>query len=153
MKLSVQKRLAADVLGCSQKRVQFDPERLADIKEAITKVDIKGLVKDKAISKKPVKSVSRARARKIQKQKSKGKQRGHGSRKGKENARGSRKVTWINNVRAQRQMLAKMKEKGIVTTQVYRSLYAKSKGGFFRSKKHLKLYIEERHLAKEKKKE
>lgn len=151
MKLNVQKRLAAEVLGCSPKRVKFDAERLADIKEAITKIDIKGLVKDKAISKKPVKSVSRARARKIKSQKSRGKKRGHGSRKGKENARGSMKVAWINRVRAQRDMLAKMKEKGIITTQVFRNLYNKSKGGFFRSRKHLKLYIEERHLAKENK--
>lgn len=150
MKLDVQKRLAASVLDCSSKRIWFDSERLADIKEAITKIDIKGLIKDKAIAKKPVKSISRARARTRQKQKRAGRRKGHGSRKGKKNARESAKSVWINHIRAQRELLKKMKENSLVTTRVYRNLYDKSKGGFFRSKKHLKLYIEERHLAKEK---
>ena len=148
MKLNVQKRLAAGVLGCSPKRIWLDPERLSDIKEAITKIDIKGLIKDKAIAKKPVKSVSRARARVRQKQKRSGRRKGQGSRKGSENARDARKVVWINQARAQRELLKKMKEKGLFTTSVYRELYEKSKGGFFRSRKHLKLYIEERNLAK-----
>jgi ribosomal protein L19E len=50
-------------------------------------------------------------------------------------------------VRAQRELLKRMKEKGLITPAVYKGLYNKSKGGFFRSRKHLKLYIEERHLA------
>lgn len=148
MKLNVQKRLAADILKCSSKRVQLDKERLADIKEAITKIDIRNLIKEKAISKKPVKSVSRARARASQRQKRAGKRRGHGSRKGTANARESEKKVWINHARAQRDMLKKMKENGLITPSVYRELYKRSKGGFFRSRKHLRLYIEERHLAK-----
>ncbi|MBN2111519.1 50S ribosomal protein L19e [Candidatus Woesearchaeota archaeon] len=150
MKLNVQKRLAADILNCSPKRVRFDEERLAEIKEAITKIDIKGLIKDKAIEKKPVKSISKGRVRARHTQKKSGRRRGQGSRKGRENARASFKKTWINQVRAQRDLLKRMKEKEKITSQVYRNLYEKSKGGFFRSKKHLKLYIEERHLAKEK---
>ena len=150
MKLNVQKRLAAQVLGCSAKRVKLDTERLADIKEAITKVDIKSLIKDNAITKIPIKSVSRARARVTQKQKRSGRRRGHGSRKGSQKSRESGKLEWVNQVRAQRKMLMAMKEKGVITPKVYRDLYNKSKGGFFRSRKHLKLYIEERHLAKEK---
>ncbi len=150
MKMDVQKRLAAVILDCSQKRVRLDPERLAEIKEAITKIDIKGLINDKAISKKPVKGVSRVRARARQRQKRSGRRKGYGSRKGKLNARASYKSVWTNKIRAQRGLLKKMKETNSITKQVYRSLYEKAKGGFFRSRKHLKLYIEERHLAKEK---
>ena len=150
MKLDVQKRLAADILGCSPQRICLDTERLADIKEAITKVDIKGLIQDKAITKKPIKSISKVRARVRKKQKKSGRRRGQGSRKGKQNARASSKTVWINHIRSQRDLLKTMKEKGNLTAQVYRNLYEKAKGGFFRSKKHLKLYIEERHLAKEK---
>lgn len=149
MKLDVQKRLAASVFDCSPSRVVFDEERLADIKEAITKVDIKSLIKDKAISKKPVKSISRARSRIRKKQKKAGRKRGQGKRKGKANARAPEKKKWINHVRAQRKLLQNLKEKGVISAQVYRKLYDKSKGGFFRSRNHLKLYIEERHLSKE----
>jgi len=41
MKLDKKKRLAAAVLQCSEKRVVFNTERLSEIKEAITKYDIK----------------------------------------------------------------------------------------------------------------
>ena len=142
MKLNVQKRLAGDVMKCSAKRVVLDTERLADIKEAITKIDIKGLIKDKAITKKPVKSVSRVRARAQHKQKRSGKRKGQGSRNGKANARESEKTTLIRKIRSQRELLKKMKENKIITNLVYNTLYGKAKGGFCRSKKHLKIYIE-----------
>ena len=44
--LDVQRRLAAQILKCGENRVRFDPESLEDIKEAITKQDIKDLLKD-----------------------------------------------------------------------------------------------------------
>ena len=59
MNLIVQKRIAADILGCSKKRVVFDQERLSDIKEAITKADLRGLVSEGAIHKVQKKGVSR----------------------------------------------------------------------------------------------
>ena len=42
--LNVQKRLAAQILKCGRNRVRFDPDRLEDIKEAITKTDIRSLI-------------------------------------------------------------------------------------------------------------
>ena len=41
-----------------------------------------------------------------------------------------------------------LKDKGIVDKKTYRNLYLKSKGGFFRSKSHIKLYINEHKLGK-----
>ena len=38
MELKLQKRLAADLLGCSEKRIKFDTDRLEDIKEAIESI-------------------------------------------------------------------------------------------------------------------
>ena len=49
MKVNNQKRLAAQLLKCSEKRIRFDPDKLSDIKEAITKIDIRGLINDKVI--------------------------------------------------------------------------------------------------------
>jgi len=144
MKLDNQKRLAAQILKCSEKKIRFDPDRLSDIKEAITKVDIKGLIKDKAIRKVHAKGVSRGRARKRLVQRRKGKQKGPGSRKGGRSARFPRKREWINKIRAQRGLLRKLKEKKIIDDKLYRELYLKSKGGFFRSRRHIKLYLEER---------
>jgi large subunit ribosomal protein L19e len=148
MELKVQKKLAAAVLKCSKSRIKFDPERLDEIKEAITKVDIKSLIKDNAISRKPVNNTSRFRARKKIVQKRKGRQKGAGSRKGKVTARLPKKRRWINRIRIQREFLKYLRDKEFIDKKVCRDLYLKCKGGFFRSKRHLKLYIDEHGLGK-----
>ncbi len=150
MKLSVQKRLAATVLKSSAKRVWFDEDRLDDIKESITKEDIKGLIAEGVIRVKPVKSVSRGRARKIQKQKAKGLQKGAGSRKGGAKARTPKKARWMAKIRVQRSFLKLLRAKGFITKTIYQELYLKSKGGFFRSKRHIKLYTDENKLTQTK---
>ena len=146
MDLKLQKRLASDVLKCSEKRIVFDQDRLEDIKEAITKLDIRSLLSDGTIKAKPVKGVSKARARKITIQKRKGNKKGHGSRKGKKTARLPKKRAWIKKIRIQRVFLKELRDKNIVNKDNYHKLYLKSKGGFFRSKRHIKLYIEENRL-------
>lgn len=151
MNLAVQKRLAGQIMKCSPKRVKFDTERLGEIKEAITKYDIYGLIKDSAITKSPVTAVSRGRARKRQIQRRKGRSRGFGNRKGKGKARTPKKEKWMNTVRLQREFLKELKDKKMLAGPVYRDLYSKSKGGFFRSKAHLKLFIEEYKLILRKK--
>jgi large subunit ribosomal protein L19e len=150
VKLRVQKRLAADVLKCSPKRVWIGPDESGDIKEAITKVDIKSLVKKGLIKKKPVKGISRFRARKIKNQKKKGKQKGPGSRRGKKTARLNKKKAWISKIRIQRDFLKKLRDKKMIDTATYQSIYRKSKGGFFRSKRHIKIYLEDHNLIKKK---
>lgn len=144
MKLNNQKRLAAQILKCSKKRIKFDPDRSSDIKEAITRIDIKGLIKDKAIRKIHARGVSRGRARKRLVQRRKGKQKGPGSKKGSRGARLPRKRAWINKIRAQRKLLKKLKENKIINDKEYREFYLKSKGGFFRSRRHIKLYLSEK---------
>ncbi len=146
MELKTQKRLAADLMKCSGKRIVFDNERLDEIKEAITKRDIHNLIRDKAISKKQSKGVSRARANKIKQQKSKGRMKGPGSRKGKHTARLPSKKNWINKVRLQREIIKELKDKKRITNEVHKMLYRKIGGGFFRSKNHIKIYIKENEL-------
>ena len=80
--------------------------------------------------------------------KRKGKRTGAGSRKGKKTARLSKKDAWMNKVRLQRKFLKELRDKELITKSDYHSLYQKSKGGFFRSKRHIKLYIDEHRLIK-----
>ncbi len=150
MRLTLQKRLAAELLKCSQKRVRIDNDRISDIKEAITKADIRGLINSGAISAIPKKGISRGKARKRQIQRSKGRQRGQGKRKGTANARLSRKEVWINLIRSQRKLLTELKKNKKISTKTFRSLYLKCKGGFFRSKRHIKLYLTEHKLVEKK---
>jgi len=148
MQLKIQKRLAAQLLKASQNDIWLDSNRLDEIKESITKADIKSLIKDKAIKSKKIRGVSRYRARERKIQKSKGRRSGPGSMKGSKGARLSKKRRWINRVRIQRRFLQNLRNKDIIDKSYYRSLYMKSKGGFFRSKRHIKLFIDEHRITK-----
>ena len=149
MELKIQKRLASRVLKTSKSKIKFDSDRLDDIKESITKTDIKSLIIDKAIHAEKKVGQSRSRARKRQEQKTKGKRKGHGSRKGKATARLPKKETWMNHVRKQRKFLKDLRDKELITKGLYQNLYMKSKGGFFRSIRHIKGYVNEKGLIKE----
>ncbi len=150
MQLGVQRRLAASVLGCSPKRVWFDETRLSEVKEAITKQDIRGLIAKGLVQMKRARGISRGRARFRQEQRRKGRQRGHGSRKGLATARQSEKSAWIARIRLQRGFIRKLRDKDMITNVAYRELYMKSKGGYFRSLRHVKLYLDERNLITKK---
>lgn len=149
MKINSQKKIAADILKCSPKRVHFDQGALESISEAITKEDLRVLIKEGVISKKPVKGQSRVRANKRLVQKRKGRRSGPGTRKGKKTARLSGKDSWMARIRAQRKLLKELKESEAIDGPTYRDLYAKAKGGFFRSRRHINLYIDEHNMRKE----
>jgi large subunit ribosomal protein L19e len=148
MKLTIQKRLAGEVLKCSKKKIVFDSERIEEIKQSITRADIKKLIIDYAIVKKKINGPSRVRAREIKQKKVRGQRKGHGSRKGKTNARDNKKRLWINHVRKQRKFLKGLKERQKIELKDYRILYRRVKGGFFRNLKHLKMYATEHELIK-----
>ena len=148
MDLKIQKRITASLFDVGKKRVWFNPENLTEIKEAITKRDIKNLVKSGAIIIKQEKNISRYRIRKRLLQKKKGRMRGIGSRKGTVNARFSTKKAWMIRIRNQKMFLRDLRDNNKILKKDYRMLYRKAKGGFFRSRRHIELYLEEHKLTK-----
>lgn len=148
MNLANQKRLSAKLLNVGETKVWFDPDRLIDIKEAITKNDLRNLIKRGAIKPRAELGSSRVRARKRLLQRRKGRQTGPGTRKGSSTARLTRKETWMLTVRSQRGFIKELKDKNLVEGKTYRNLYSKVKGGYFRNKRHIKLYLEENKLFK-----
>ncbi|MFP4423707.1 MAG: 50S ribosomal protein L19e [Candidatus Woesearchaeota archaeon] len=144
MNLRNQKRLAAQLLKCSESNVVFDSSRLDEIKESITKIDLRNLIKSHGIWKATEVGPSRVRARKFAEQKRKGRRKGQGSRKGRNTARLPRKEDWMNRIRKQRALLKELREKGVLSAEEYRKLYNNAKGGFFRSLRHLKMYINDK---------
>lgn len=146
--LDVQRRLSARILKCGTNRIKFDTESLEEIKEAITKNDLRSLINNGIISKKATKSTSRFWARERKSQKSHGKQKGYGSRKGRKTARNHPKTAWMNRVRLQREFLKSLRNSKTISSTNYHELYMKSKGGFFRSLRHMKLYVAEKGISK-----
>ena len=77
-----QKRIVASILKCGVNRVWFDPARISDIENAISREDLRGLVTDGAIKARQKKGVSRGRARSRIAKRSYGHCKGAGKRKG-----------------------------------------------------------------------
>lgn len=141
--LASQKRMAADILDCGENRVWIDPDRQADVAEAITRDDVRELVEEGVILEKQKKGVSRGRARERDEKRSYGHQKGQGKRKGKQGARNPGKQEWESSIRAQRRELKQMREDGEISAATYRDLYRKAKGGEFRSVRYLRNYVED----------
>lgn len=150
MKLGNQREMSAKMLGVGKSKVWFDTEHMTEVKEAITKGDIRSLIKKRVIQKRPELGSSRVRARKRLLQRRKGRQKGEGTKKGSHGARLNRKTAWMNLVRNQREFIKELKLKELVNTKTYRNLYAKIKGGYFRNRRHIKLYLTEHKLFQEK---
>lgn len=144
------KALAAKILKISKKKVRFADEALEDIKKAITRSDLRGLIAVKSIYTNKNNYHSRSGARKIANQKKKGRRKGKGSKKGSKNSKLTKKDKWMIKIRVQRRFIKELREKGLLSASSYRMLYAKSKGGFFRNKRHIKLYLNERNLLEAK---
>lgn len=81
--LRLQKRLASDVLKCGQNKIWLDPNENSEIANANSRQNIRKLVKDGLIIRKPVAVHSRARCRKNLIARRKGRHTGAGKRKGK----------------------------------------------------------------------
>jgi large subunit ribosomal protein L19e len=142
MDLRFQRKIAATLLDCGENRVWMDPTALEDIAAAVTKEDVRELIEQGLIKRRPEKGISRARINRRKAQRRKGRRRGHGRRKGRKGARMSKKELWMRRIRPIRRRLKYLRDSGIIDRRTYRVLYRKAKGGEFRSVAHLNPYLE-----------
>ena len=126
--LILQKRLAASVMKCGKNKVWLDPNENANIanansryniyflnkwqidKKFIFRHQVRRLIKDGLIIRKPVTVHSRARARLNTEARRKGRHTGAGKRKGTANARMPVKLIWVRRMRVLRRLLAKYRK-------------------------------------------
>ena len=131
MNLRNKKQLAANTLGVGKKRIFFDGSRANEIKEAITKQDIKELHKEGVI-----KIKEKSGRRKIKKG---GRKKGPGRRKRRINLR---KEKYVKLTRKLRKYLYEIKKQGKINRERYWGLRKKIRAGYFKSKKNLKEHLE-----------
>lgn len=148
--MKAKKQLAAKIMKTSPSKVRFVADALEDIKKAITRSDLRGFIAIGKIKLSGKNEQSRSRARKTAAQKKKGRQRGIGSRKGSKYSIVNKKAQWMARIRVQRKFLQELRERGSLSPTNYRLLYRKSKGGYFRNRRHIKLYITEHRLIESK---
>ena len=130
MNLKKKKTLATKALNVGRKRIVFVDLRLDEIKDAITKQDIKQLKKEGAIIVKEVKG-----RRKVKKKSHK---RGPGNVKKKVK---KRKQEYIIMTRKLRKYLVELKKQGKVSKEDVKEYRKKIRNKLFKSKAHLKEQI------------
>ena len=144
-KLTLQKKLAAEVMKVGQSKIWISPdkEKQKDVQAAITRADIsraikKGLIKAR-LGKIPMPSAAGGRTKR---------RRNAGRMKGSKYARLPKKKRWIATVRPLRKMLKEYRTAGDIGSATYRKLYMLIKGGQFRSRSHMRIYMEQHGMLK-----
>ena len=136
------RELVARILGVGANRVRFEPDKLDDVADSITRENIRALVKSGAIWTVQPKGTSRGRAvekRSVWKVHGKG----PGSKKGPKTARTGKKRIYVIKVRSMRYHLKVHKDRNEIGRDTYWQLYKKVNGGQVRSLAHLRELIKE----------
>jgi large subunit ribosomal protein L19e len=140
--LRKKRELIARVLDVGLNRVRFEPDKLDDIADAITREDMRSLIKNGTIWTVKIRGISRSRAeKKLITHRKHG--TSAGSKKGKKNARVGKKDVYVKRTRAMRRHLKILKARNEINRETFWALYKKIKVGNCRSLSHL------RELAKQ----
>ena len=129
MNLRNKKELAKRTLNVGKDRIMFVTSRLGDIKEALTKQDVRDLKEDGAIVIKPVKG--RKKVVKIN-------NRSTGNIRKKVS---TRKRDYVIMTRKLRRYVAEMRKQGKVNREEYKDIRKKIRNKAFKSQANLKEYI------------
>jgi large subunit ribosomal protein L19e len=146
--LSNQRRVAATLLKCGVNRVWINPNQIEEVAYAVTREDVRNLIKAGYIKARQKQGSSKGRIKFAQAQKAKGKRKGQGSRKGGKYARFPRKRRWIATIRPIRAQLRELKEQNLIERNIYRKYYMYAKGGMYKSKGHLMSHLKAENAIK-----
>jgi large subunit ribosomal protein L19e len=137
MSVKTVRRIAGKLLNSGTSRIRILDAKRAS--EALTREDVRGLIKEKIVIVLPKQGISRGKARITQSRKQAGRGRGEGKTKGARYAGVSRKQLWMRKVRALRKTLKNNSFR--LESADYRIIYRMVSGNAFRGRKQLLDYV------------
>jgi len=145
MKGDKAKTIAAGLMNTARDKIWINPEEAESLKEAITKDDIRELIKEGIVKKSKLPQQSNSRTRKLKESKRRGRKKGSGSKRAGKKKRSEKKASWIKRVRAQRRTLRELRKSDTeaVDKAGYRRVYKMVKGNYFKGKRYLENFIKE----------
>lgn len=135
------KRVAGQLLNRGESKVRVNPVAIEDVKKAITRDDVRKLIKDGAIYAVKEKKNTSARSKVLKIKRQEGRRRGIGKRKGTPKAR--KGMTWEKKARAQRFVIKELKAMKKLDTKNFNELYGLIKGNSFPDKASLIRHIKD----------
>jgi large subunit ribosomal protein L19e len=134
------KRLAASILKVGENRIRIKPDEVGRAMDALTREDVRGLIEEGVVY--SLRYVGpRTKPRRKRKR--------AGSRKGTKYSRKGAKEGWMEKVRSQRKYLTELLASGDLTPKFKREVYLKIKGGVFKGKNALRIYLADNGMLKE----
>lgn len=127
MNLEKKKALAARTLGVGKDRIHFNVSNLAEIKESLTKQDIRDLVSTKAIIIKEAKGRKRIVTRKLRRRQGSIRKKLAGSKK-----------EYVTLARKLRAYVFHLKARGLIKNKEFLRIRTEIKAGNFKNLSHLK---------------
>ncbi|MCX8194632.1 MAG: 50S ribosomal protein L19e [Candidatus Micrarchaeota archaeon] len=152
MAMATVKRIASELLGVGKSQIRFKPDSLQKIEEALTREDVRSLIKEGAVYALSPRGACRLRRKKKAGQLRKGRRSGTGTRKGSAGARMGNKKFWIARVRAQRKYLRILVSENRLPPKEARRMYWMIKGNAFRGVRALETFLHENKLLQEERK-
>lgn len=141
MTLKFARRLAAELMDRGENAVRINPIALEKASKAMTREDVKRLIKDGSVYAIKKKHNLSKRSKLLRVKRAKGRRRGQGRRRGTDKARQGRR--WEKQVRSQRLLLRKLRSSGKLDRGSFRKYYLLIKGNSFPDKASLLLHLGE----------
>jgi large subunit ribosomal protein L19e len=141
MSIELTKRIAADILNRGVSSIKITDKGLPEAKKAITREDVRKLIKDGLIYADAIKHNASKYGKELKIKRAHGRRRGIGSKKGTRKARGG--IEHKKKIRALRRILLELKKDKTIDNEKFKAFYKLAKGGTFPNKASMLSHIKD----------